>query len=65
MPVYNVIDNKEDSLLYRMCLNSFTQKQEQQQLEPEAPAPVFSIPSPILPKRRGKKQYDDLQLKLF
>lgn len=69
MPVYRVVENKDQSTLWKMHMNSFNRNDAELPEEAVPAEPVMPIPEPpvIIPsrKRSSKKQSNALQLELF
>ena len=69
MPVYRIVENKEDSTLWRMHINSFNHKDAElpeEAVRAESVTPILEHPIVITTRRKGsKKQSNILQLELF
>lgn len=69
MPVYRVVESKEDSTLWKMHMNSFHHQDAELPEEAVLAESVMPIPEPpvIIPSRRrsSKKHSNALQLELF
>lgn len=69
MPVYRVIEDKDQSILWKMYMNSFNHIDAELPEEAVLAEPVVSIPEPPVDipsrKRTSKKQSNAFQLELF
>lgn len=71
MPVYRIVNNKDDSTLWRMHINSFNHKDAELPQEAAPAEPVTPISGPERPiaittrRKASKKQSNILQLELF
>lgn len=69
MPVYRIVENKEDSTLWGMHINSFNHNDAElpeEAVRAESVTPILEHPIVITTRRKGaKKQSNILQLELF
>lgn len=64
MPVYRVVENQEDSVLWKLHINSFSSNKSEQIIEeiPRAPTNLTPVLSPVCYKQEKSQKFTQLQL---